>query len=198
MKSAMSKRPSWASETTSLTTRRPRCLSVRRNPVQRGSASEGPMSMPSTIDGQEAIDPSPEACGSGDPHGRLPQIVACDNRLHRRPHSRRAFRPKGRRAGFGPFGSRVPGFTLRRHPKGQLQLVLLPLGRHETSRPTHHFQRSGLRPTEIGLLCPLLTSAPRSPASRRAQSRGRDTVQISRGKLDRLPRSPAESTVPGP
>jgi hypothetical protein len=79
---------------------------------------------------------------------RLPQIVALDNRLHGRPRGRRAFGPEGRRAGFGPFGSRAPGFTLRPCPKGQLQLVLLPLGRHETSRPTRHFRRSGLRPTE--------------------------------------------------
>src|ERR1700748_2173716 len=40
--------PSWASETTSLTPRRPRRLSLRRNSVQKVSASEGPMSMPKT------------------------------------------------------------------------------------------------------------------------------------------------------
>ena len=77
-------------------------------------------------------------------------------------------------------------------PKASSSWFFCRLADHETSRPTHHFQRSGLRPTEIGLLCPLLTSAPRSPASRRAQSRLRDTAQISRGKLDRLPRSPAD------
>ena len=33
-------RPSWASETTSLTPRRPRCLSLRRKAVQKASASE--------------------------------------------------------------------------------------------------------------------------------------------------------------
>ena len=41
-------RPSWASEITSLTPRRPRCRSLRRKAVQKASASEGPMSMPST------------------------------------------------------------------------------------------------------------------------------------------------------
>ena len=40
--------PSWVSEMTSLTPRRPRRASLRRKAVQKGSASEGPMSMPST------------------------------------------------------------------------------------------------------------------------------------------------------
>jgi hypothetical protein len=39
--------PSCASETTSLTPRRPRRASLRRNAVQNVSASEGPMSIPS-------------------------------------------------------------------------------------------------------------------------------------------------------
>ena len=41
-------RPSWLSEMTSLTPRRPRRVSERRNLVQNGSASDGPTSMPST------------------------------------------------------------------------------------------------------------------------------------------------------
>jgi hypothetical protein len=40
--------PSWASEMTSFTPRRPRRASLRRNSTQNGSASEGPMSMPRT------------------------------------------------------------------------------------------------------------------------------------------------------
>src|SRR3954466_5359112 len=40
--------PSWASDTTSLTPRRPRRASLRRNAVQNVSASDGPMSMPRT------------------------------------------------------------------------------------------------------------------------------------------------------
>jgi hypothetical protein len=40
--------PSWASEMASLTPRRPRRASLRRNSVKNGSASEGPMSRPST------------------------------------------------------------------------------------------------------------------------------------------------------
>src|SRR4051794_49073 len=41
-------RPSCASETTSFTPRSPRRASLRRNAVQKVSASEGPMSRPST------------------------------------------------------------------------------------------------------------------------------------------------------
>jgi hypothetical protein len=40
--------PSWASETTSFTPRSPRRASLRKNSTQNGSASDGPMSMPST------------------------------------------------------------------------------------------------------------------------------------------------------
>jgi hypothetical protein len=40
--------PSWASEITRLTPRRPRRASLRKNSVQKVSASEGPISMPST------------------------------------------------------------------------------------------------------------------------------------------------------
>ena len=40
--------PSWASEMTSLVPRSPRRRSLRKNSVQNVSASEGPISMPST------------------------------------------------------------------------------------------------------------------------------------------------------
>jgi len=40
--------PSWASDMTSFTPRRPRRVSLRRNSVQIGSASEVPMSKPKT------------------------------------------------------------------------------------------------------------------------------------------------------
>ena len=45
------------------------------------------------------------------------------------------------------------------------------------------------------LLRPLLTSAPRS-GNLAVPSVHRDTMQISRGKFDRLPRTPSESTAP--
>ena len=41
-------RPSWASEISSFTPRSPRRVSERRNALQKGSASEGPIAMPST------------------------------------------------------------------------------------------------------------------------------------------------------
>jgi hypothetical protein len=40
--------PSWLSEMTSFTPRRPRRASLRKKAVQKGSASEAPISMPST------------------------------------------------------------------------------------------------------------------------------------------------------
>ncbi len=42
---------------------------------------------------------------------RLPQIVALDNPLHRRPLNRWAFNVGARRDGFGPSGSGGPAFT---------------------------------------------------------------------------------------
>ena len=56
----------------------------------------------------------------------------------------------------------------------------------------------GVRPSGVParfrhLLCPLLTSAPRS-GTLAGPSVPTDTMQISRGKLDRLHRTPAEST----
>ena len=50
--------PSCASEITSLTPRRPRRRSLRRNSVQKVSASEGPMSMPSTSRRPSALTPT--------------------------------------------------------------------------------------------------------------------------------------------
>src|ERR1700719_4524476 len=47
--------PSWASETTSLTPRRPRRASLRRKSVQKVSASDAPIAKPSTS--AVAIDP---------------------------------------------------------------------------------------------------------------------------------------------
>lgn len=57
-------RPSWASETTSLTPLRPRRVSLRRNSVQIGSASEVPTSMPSTSRRPVATNP-PESRATG-------------------------------------------------------------------------------------------------------------------------------------
>src|SRR5213080_203075 len=58
------------------------------------------------------------------------------------------------------------------------------------------FHRSGLRrvgPAYYALCCLLRCG---QAALRRPQSRIRDTAQISRGKIDRLPRTPAGFTTP--
>src|ERR1700683_136960 len=58
--------PSWASETTSLTPRRPRLRSLRKNSVQKVSASEGPMSMPSTSRRPSEFTPTATITGDRD------------------------------------------------------------------------------------------------------------------------------------
>jgi len=50
---------------TSFTPLRPRSASERRNLVQKTSASEAPVATPSTIDGQEAIDPIAKRAAPG-------------------------------------------------------------------------------------------------------------------------------------
>src|SRR5262249_11606000 len=50
--------PSWASEITSLTPRRPRRASLRRKSVQKVSASEAPIAMPSTSRRPAALTPT--------------------------------------------------------------------------------------------------------------------------------------------
>src|SRR5215471_6752395 len=80
-----------------------------------------------------------------------------------------------------------------------------------SSRPARHYPRFWIqRPsferrgdfnppdscTAQRTLCPLLTSPSRSQALRPAQSGCPDTPEISRGKIDRLPRTPAGFTTP--
>jgi len=50
--------PSWASETTSLTPRRPRRARLRRNSTQNGSASLWPIAVPSTSRRQSMFTPT--------------------------------------------------------------------------------------------------------------------------------------------
>lgn len=81
-----------------------------------------------------------------------------------------------------PFRSRLPG--IQSH------------GRCDTSASTRRFQRSGLQRNSFRLLCRLLTSPSRSRTLRPAQSGLPDTPEISRGKTDRLHRTPAGFTTP--
>ena len=94
----------------------------------RGASMNGP------IEGQEAFD-----LASGASWRRLlrrSDRSPPDDRSMKwtrsgdRGGDRRAFGPGNRRIGFGPFGGGTSGFTRHPSPKGQLQLVLLPLGRH--------------------------------------------------------------------
>jgi hypothetical protein len=109
--------------------------------------------------GREFVDGHPVDAGRAsvapDLRQGLAQVVALDNRLHERPRGRRGFGPGGRRADFGPFLSEALGFTRRPRPKGQLQLDLLPLGRHESSRPTSpsHVRAFGLPEPAYYALC---------------------------------------------
>ncbi len=140
------------------------------------------------------VDPR-RALVAPDSSQRLPQVVACDNRLHRDTHCHRAVGFGYRRAGFGPCRRVAPGFTPRPWREGQLQLGFLPHIPHEIA-VLSLFPRSGLHRGRPRLLCPLLTSTPRSPASLHAQSGRPDTTWTSRGKSNRLHRGPAGSTAP--
>ena len=80
---------------------------------------------------------------------RFFQVVACDNHLHQPPDTpgrgRRALHRGSRHRVFGPSRQTVWGFTPHRLAKGQLQLVVLPLGPHEQPALQAPFHRSGLR-----------------------------------------------------
>src|SRR5229473_635534 len=109
------------------------------------------------------------------------------------------FRFDRRRDRFDLLHVRARGFTQARHRQGQLELVWRSRFGHETpdllalsSNPFSGTVRAFGRRT--GLLCPLLTSAPRSGCLA-ASSVPKDTVQISRSKLDSLHRTPAGFTT---
>src|SRR5262249_7206380 len=126
----------------------------------------------------------------------LLQVLTLDNRFHGRPNCRPAFDVGSRRAGFSLLGGGASGFTRRVAAQVQLQLCLLLHGLREiavllASSPVQAFSGS------LRLLCPLLTSTLRSgclaaPPSPVAGT----TAQTSRGKIDRLHRTPAGSTTP--
>ena len=107
---------------------------------------------------------------------RFLEIVPLDNRFHARSgQGRRAFDCDVRRIGFDPSGADASGFTRRFHSESQFELDFRPPGQCEspallTLSTVRAFGRYA------DLLCPLLTSAPRSRALRRAQSGFPDTV----------------------
>src|SRR5882762_2398539 len=107
----------------------------------------------------------------------------------------RSFDISNRRTGFDSSDQRQSGF----HPfppfRGRLPGIQSP-GRSDITASTRHFQRSGLQRNSFRLLCPLLTSALRSDRLTTTSVSLPDTAQISRGKIDRLHRTPAGFTTP--
>ena len=97
-------------------------------------------------------------------------------------------------AGFGPLVSGAPGFTLRLRLQGQFQLDFLPLGPHERSvlLTLSVVRAFAGKPATM----PSADFWPRSRSLRTAQSGISGHGQISRGKTDRLRRTPAGSTIP--
>lgn len=163
--------------------------------VDQLSPDRGPMPLQvgRQIVDTHAVDPrrtlvAPHSCQ------RRLQVLSVKDDLHRRSRDRRAFEAGSRRASFGRLGRKARGFTLRRGAQGQLALIFLPHGSLEiaallASSTVRAF--GGNR----RLLCPQLTSAPRS-GGLAATSVPRDTAQTSRGKTDRLHRTPAGFTTP--
>ena len=129
-----------------------------------------------------------------------------------------------RRGRFGPFAPKLQGFTRRLRRQGQLYLGFLPLVVHEKLvllalpfKPLRAPFRPSVRNVTARPICSLHLSAaeclnsfaclsPNLPSADfcTALSRPRDplspnfrtTMQTSRGKFDRLPHTPARSTVP--
>jgi hypothetical protein len=90
----------------------------------------------------------------------------------------------------------LPLTPWRRHAVESPFSACLPHGTFERRVSTPHFQPFGPSVELFRLLCPLLTSPPRSRALRPAQSGSPNTSEISRGKTDRLRRTPAGFTTP--
>src|SRR4051812_30663762 len=112
---------------------------------------------------------------------------------------RQAFGFGRRRDRFDLLRLRTRSFTPAGHGQGLFELAGRSQWGHETVRSTYPF----LQPLSgtvrafgrrTGLLCPLLTSAPRS-GGLSAPSVPKDTMQISWGKPRSLPRTPAGFTV---
>src|SRR6266567_8942560 len=127
---------------------------------------------------------------------RFLQVLTLDNCFHRRSRDRRAIETGSRRARFGLSGGGASGFTLRSGAQVQLDLILLPHGSHEI---TALLASSSVRAFG-GALPPTMPSADFCAAVRSPYDglspQNRDTTQTSRGKTDRLHRTPAGFTTP--
>src|SRR5512135_1172425 len=126
-------------------------------------------------------------------------VVRVTDRLHEMLCGCRAFGFGRRRGHFDLLRVPARGFTPARHRQGQLELVWRSRCGHETPdlialsfNPFSGTVRAFGR--RVGLLCPLLTSAPWS-GRLATSSVPKDTVQISRSKPDGLHRTPAGFTA---
>jgi hypothetical protein len=126
----------------------------------------------------------------------LLQVLTLDHYLPRRFRDRRAFETGFRRARFGLSGGDASGFTLCPGAQVQLDLILLPHGSHEIAALLAPSTVRAFAAARCRLLCPRLTSALRSGRLTTASVPNRDTTQTSRGKTDRLHRTPAGFTTP--
>jgi len=131
-----------------------------------------------------------------DTRQRLLHVAGRDHRFHRwSAPSRRAFGVGTRHAGFGPSVAGAPGFTLRLRLQGQFQLDILPLGPHEPAVliTLSVVQAFAGKPATMPSadFCAAITALaePLSPGIP-------DTTQTSRGKTNRLHRTPAGFTTP--
>ena len=116
-----------------------------------------------------------------------------DDCFHPRSCNRRVFNA-GLRCVLRFLGE-CSGFALAPAPEVQLDLIILPLGAHEIGvywrPPSVRASAACCRPTTPSAdFCAAVRSL------RQPQSHCRDAAQISRGKTDRLRRTPAGSTTP--
>ena len=129
-------------------------------------------------------------------------VVRVTDRLHQMRCGCRVFGFGRRRDRFDLLHVPTRGFTSAGHRQVQFELVWRSRCGHETSdllalsfTPLSGTVRAFGR--NLGLLCPLLTSAPRS-GRLATSSVPKDTMQISRSKPDSLRRTPAGIYSPGP
>src|SRR4029077_12981979 len=124
---------------------------------------------------------------------RLLQVFSLTYLLHQSVGSSWAFGSTCRPQRFSLFSCDTSGCTRQRRREVQFHLDILLLVVFETHGLLTAPSRSGLLRRRI--LCPMLTSAPRSGRLSTASVAHRDTEQISWGKLSCLPCAIAESTL---
>ena len=168
-----------------------RCVPIQPCTGTRSDADDGPRGV--NRDRGEPRDPSPPT----PPYirVRIRRFGGLCGRLFPQEGRPPGFGMVHRRGSFGPCVAAPLGFTFQRWRTGRKIPVFC---RMAPSRCTYLLSTSTVQAfgESLRLLCPLLTSPPRSRALRPAQSGLPDTAEISRGKIDRLRRTPAGFTTP--